>query len=76
MIAVLIIIMSILCLLMEFALIYGIAKNKISKFAIIAVVYIGLCIIASIFFKNPLYFSYLGILGVVLLILSKVKNRK
>lgn len=73
---VLIIILSIICSLLAFAIVYGIVKKQISKYAMIIVIFIELCVITSIFFKSLKYFALLGVLGFVLPIFRKLKRKK
>lgn len=73
---IILIVLSIISALLAFFIIYGIVIKKIPKVGFVVALCIEICVILAIFSKDILYFSLLGILGGVLLVLAKLKNIK
>lgn len=72
---VLLILFSIIASLLSFYLVYGVVTKKASKIAFALAVVIEIVVLIAIITKNIVYFSFLGVIGVVLVIISDFKKK-
>lgn len=70
----LLILFSILISLLSLFIVYAVVTKKAPKSAFAIAVVIEIIVLVAIITKNIIYFSFLGAIGVLLLIISKLKK--
>ena len=70
----LLILFSILISLLSLFIVYAVVTKKAPKSAFAIAVIIEIIVLVAIITKNIIYFSFLGAIGVLLLIISKLKK--
>ena len=69
-------VLSVLCSLLAFFIIYHVLCSGMPKYWIGVSVYIELCIILAVWLNNVSVFGLVGIIGVIPLVLRITKKRK
>lgn len=72
---VLLILFSVLTSLLSFFIVYAVVTKKVPKSAFVLAVLIEIIVLIAIITKSITYFSFLGAIGVILLIISKIKKK-